>query len=183
MVTALERLRAPAVFFVTGENALRYPELVREIAAAGHEVGAHGHRHLTRLQWSRRLLADDTRRSLDAVARAAGVVPRLYRPPHGVFTVSGLRLVRSRGLRPLLWSRWGRDWERRATPQSIARRASAGLAAGDVVLLHDSDRYADPDSWRATAAALPRIVENAAAAGLEAAAVRSPARSALELTL
>lgn len=174
VLAALERLRTPAVFFVTGENAARHPELVREIVAAGHEVGAHGFRHHTRLQWSSRLAGDDTRRSLDAVAHAAGLSPRIYRPPHGVFSVSGLRLIRKLGLEPLLWSRWGRDWERGASPQSIARHASLGLEAGDVLLLHDSDRYATRASWRATVAALPQIVENVARAGLAPAAV-SPA--------
>ena len=133
----------------------------------------HGYRHHTRLQWSRRRLDDDTRRALDAVGRAAGVAPRLYRPPHGVVTVTGLRPVRARGLELLLWSRCGRDWERRATASSIARRASAGVEAGDVLLLHDSDRYSARDSWRATVAALPLIVENIATAGLAPAAVSS----------
>ena len=184
VLAALEQLRAPAVFFLTGENAARHPGLVREIVAAGHEVGVHGHRHHTRLQWSRRRLDEDTRRALDAVGRAAGVAPRLYRPPHGVVTVTGLRLVRARGLELLLWSRWGRDWERRATASSIARRASAGVEAGDVLLLHDSDRYAARDSWRATVAALPLIVENIAAAGLVPAAVSRPVPAgALALTL
>ena len=173
VLAALEQIRAPAVFFLTGENAARHPGLVREIVAAGHEVGVQGYRHHTRLQWSRRRLDDDTRRALDAVGRAAGVAPRLYRPPHGVVTVTGLRLVRARGLELLLWSRWGRDWERRATASSIARRASAGVEAGDVLLLHDSDRYSARDSWRATVAALPLIVENIATAGLAPAAVSS----------
>ena len=142
----------------------------------------HGYRHHTRLQWSRRRLDDDTRRALDAVGRAAGVAPRLYRPPHGVVTVTGLRLVRARGLELLLWSRWGRDWERRATASSIARRASAGVEAGDVLLLHDSDRYSARDSWRATVAALPLIVENIATAGLAPAAVSSSTPGRLALT-
>jgi peptidoglycan-N-acetylglucosamine deacetylase len=184
VLAALEQLRAPAVFFLTGENAARHPALVREIVAAGHEVGVHGHRHHTRVQWSRRRLDDDLRRALDAVGRAASVAPRLYRPPHGVVTLTGLRLVRAHGLELLLWSRWGRDWERRATASSIARRASAGVEAGDVVLLHDSDRYSARDSWRATVAALPLIAENIAAAGLVPAAVsRSGPGGTLALTL
>jgi peptidoglycan-N-acetylglucosamine deacetylase len=183
VLEALEQLGAPAAFFLTGENAARHPGLVREIVAAGHEVGVHGYRHHTRLQWARRL-DDDTRRALDAVERAAGVTPRLYRPPHGVGTLTGLRLVRARGLELLLWSRWGRDWERRATASSIARRASGGIAAGDVVLLHDSDRYSARDSWRATVAALPLIVETIAAAGLAPAAVTGSAPAGeLALTL
>lgn len=109
VLAALDRARAPAVFFITGEQAVRHPELVREIAAAGHELALHGHRHQTRHQWCRRLLADDTRRALDVVSAAAGAMPRLYRPPpHGAFTLTGLRLIHGLGLEPLLWSKRGR---------------------------------------------------------------------------
>jgi peptidoglycan/xylan/chitin deacetylase (PgdA/CDA1 family) len=172
ILAALDRARAPAVFFVSGEQVGRYPELVREIVGAGHEVGLHGHRHQTRRQWSRHLLAGDTARALDAVFDIAGVVPRLYRPPHGVFTVTGLRLIRGLGLEPLLWSRWGRDWRRGATSSAIARRATAGIRAGDVVLLHDADHYSAAGSWRRTAEAVPEIVERLAATGLAASSVR-----------
>ena len=112
ILSELDRVGASAVFFVSGEQVERYPELVREIAAAGHELGLHGYRHQTRRQWSRGLLAADTRRALRPYPTAAGVEPRLYRPPHGVFSLAGVRLIRELGLEPLLWSKWGRDWER-----------------------------------------------------------------------
>ena len=166
VLAELDRARAPAVFFVSGEQAARHPELVREIAAAGHELALHGYRHQTRRQWSRMLLADDTRRALDAVSAAAGTVPRLYRPPHGVFTLTGLRLIRGLGLEPLLWSKWGRDWERGATASTITHHATSGIRAGDVVLLHDADHYGAPGSWCATAQALPRILRELRNRGL-----------------
>lgn len=167
----LDRVGASAVFFVSGEQVERYPELVSEIVAAGHELGLHGYRHRTRLQWSRRLLADDVHRARAAVADAAGIEPRLYRPPHGVFSLAGLRLVRELGLEPMLWSKWGRDWERRATSETIAVRVTEGLRAGDVVLLHDADHYSAHESWRATAAAIGPIADLIAAAGLQTASV------------
>ncbi len=171
ILSELDRVGASAVFFVSGEQVERYPELVSEIVGAGHELGLHGYRHRTRLQWTRRLLADDTRRARAAVSDAAGIEPRLYRPPHGVFSLAGLRLIRELGLQPLLWSKWGRDWERRATPETITARATAGLEAGDVVLLHDADHYSAPGSWQATAAAVGPIADRIAAAGLETASL------------
>ena len=74
--------------------------------------------------------------------------------------------MRARGWRPLLWSRWGRDWVGRETPAAIARRATAGLEPGDVVLLHDADHYSSPGSWRRTAAALPQVLDAVAALGV-----------------
>ena len=72
----------------------------------------------------------------------------------------------------MLWSRWGRDWDRGATAESIARRASTGIVAGDVVLLHDADYYSARGSWVRTAAALPLILDEIEACGLKATSLR-----------
>ncbi len=162
----LDRAGAHAVFFVSGEQVARHPGIVRDVVASGHELGLHGYRHQTRRQWTRGLLADDIRRAIDAVGDATGTSPRLYRPPHGVFSRAGLRAVRTLGLEPLLWSTWGRDWEARATASSITRHATEGIEARDVILLHDADHYGAPGSWRRTVAALPRIFETLDRAGL-----------------
>ena len=165
MLAELDRAQAKAVFFVVGEQVARYPAIAQEIANAGHEVALHGFRHQTRRQWLQRTLQHDTRRGLERVAEATGTTPRLYRPPYGAFSFSGLRCIHSLGLQPLLWSRWGRDWEGGATPSSIAMRATSDARAGDVVLLHDADSYSVEGSWWRTAAALPAVLEAALATG------------------
>jgi peptidoglycan/xylan/chitin deacetylase (PgdA/CDA1 family) len=84
-----------------------------------------------------------------------------------VLNAEALRIARARGWRTLLWSSWGRDWEMRATPDSIARRLTEHARPGAVLLLHDADDYSAPGSWRRTAAALPRVLRALAAAGLD----------------
>lgn len=170
----LERLAASgarATFFLVGEQVERRPGVARAIVEAGHEIGLHGHRHTLLLRRRVRELADDLDRATAVIAEATGVEPKLYRPPYGVFSSGALAHVRARGLRPLLWSAWGRDWQRTATPARIARRVTRNLARGDVVLLHDSDAYSSADSWRRTAAALPSVIDAVAAIGVEADAV------------
>ena len=106
------------------------PALAAEIAAAGHEIGIHGYRHTLLLRRSRRAaLRDDFDRAAAVIGEATGATSLSYRPPYGVFSLAGLRLARERWA-PLLWSHWGRDWEARATPSSIAARATRGLGAG-----------------------------------------------------
>ena len=97
--------------------------------------------------------------------------PTVYRPAYGIFSWPGLAAVRRRGWTPLLWSRWGRDWARSATPESIAAKVTDGLRGGDVLLLHDADTYSAPGSHRRTAAALPRVLEELERLGLETAVV------------
>jgi peptidoglycan/xylan/chitin deacetylase (PgdA/CDA1 family) len=167
----LERRGASATFFLVGEQVRLRPVLAGEIVAAGHEVAVHGYRHTLLLRRSVRALADDLDRAVETIAAATGVAPTLYRPPYGVFSSGALAHVRARGWRPLLWSTWGRDWERRATPASIARRATRRLRPGDVVLLHDSDAYSSEGSWRRTAAALPSVIDAIAALGVPASSV------------
>lgn len=167
----LARRGATATFFLVGEQVDAHPELARAIVEAGHEVAVHGYRHTLLLRRGARSLAADFDRAFATIQATTGATPTLYRPPYGLFSARGLELARARGWRPLLWSRWGRDWERRATPESIARRASRGLRPGDVVLLHDSDAYSSADSWRRTVAALPSLLDAVAALGVEASAV------------
>jgi hypothetical protein len=63
------------------------------------------------------------------------------------------------GLRTVLWSAWGRDWERRATPASVSALVTRQLRPGGTVLLHDSDRTSAPGSWRTTLGATAALVE------------------------
>ena len=80
--------------------------------------------------------------------------------------------MRRCGWRPVLWSRWGKDWRRNATAESIARRSSTGIRAGDIVLLHDADYYSARGSWVRTAAALPLILAELESRGLKTTSLR-----------
>jgi len=134
-VLEILRLRgATATFFLVGEQVERFPSLAAEIAAAGHEIALHGHRHVLLLRRSVRALAEDLDRAVATIENACGRTPALYRPPYGVFSAGALRYVRTRW-QPLLWSRWGRDWEARSTARAVAARATRSLTPGDVVLL------------------------------------------------
>jgi peptidoglycan/xylan/chitin deacetylase (PgdA/CDA1 family) len=158
---------AVATFFLVGEQVERRPELVARILAAGHEIGIHCHRHRNLLRLGPRAVHDDLERAAALIADAAGREPTLYRPPYGIVNAAALEEARERGWRTLLWSRWGKDWRRRASAETI-ERSIGPLRAGDVVLLHDADYYSAHDSWRRTIAAVPRIVDNLHRSGLEA---------------
>jgi peptidoglycan/xylan/chitin deacetylase (PgdA/CDA1 family) len=171
----LETLReagALATFFLAGEQVVQRPALAAEIVAAGHRVELHCHRHRNQLRLSVRQLLEDAERARAAIEEASGQAVSDYRPPYGIFSAVGLRAVRSHGWRPVLWSQWGRDWTRRATPASITRKATATVRPGDILLLHDADYYSAPGSWVRTAAALPSILEELEARGLKSMLLR-----------
>jgi peptidoglycan/xylan/chitin deacetylase (PgdA/CDA1 family) len=171
----LEILReadARATFFLAGEQVERRPALAAEIVAAGHRVELHCHRHRNLLRLTPRQFLEDAERGRAAIEDASGQAVADHRPPYGIYSAATLRACRRRGWRPLLWSRWGRDWAGRATAHSIARRATESIDDGDIVLLHDADYYSAPGSWARTVAALPIIVEELGNRGLKAISLR-----------
>ncbi|HEX4437615.1 MAG TPA: polysaccharide deacetylase family protein [Solirubrobacteraceae bacterium] len=163
----LAREKVPATFFLVGEQIRRNPSLPREILEAGHRIALHCDRHRNLLRLGPAQVREDIARAESAIGDATGQVPELYRPPYGVLNAAALRLARSRGWRTLLWSQWGRDWEKRATPESIAAKVTEGAGEGSVLLLHDADDYSADGSWRRTVAALPSVIETMRARGVE----------------
>ncbi len=166
VLETLAQRGATATFFLVGEQVERHPELAGEIVAAGHQVAVHGYRHRNQMRLTPSEFAHDLRRGIEVIAGISGRRPQLYRPPYGIFTLTGLAEVRRASLDPLLWSKWGRDWRGSTTAEEIAELATRGVGEGDVVLLHDADWYSSPGSHRQTAAALPRILDVLEARGL-----------------
>jgi peptidoglycan-N-acetylglucosamine deacetylase len=158
ILAILERAGVKATFFLVGEQVLRRPDVAAEIVGAGHMVGLHGHRHRCQLRLRAEEIVDDYRRGMATIEDATGLSPWLHRPPYGIYSGAGLRAARADRLRPLLWSRWGRDWRRFTTPERIAALATSEIAVGDIILLHDADFYSSRDSHRRTAKALPLVI-------------------------
>jgi peptidoglycan/xylan/chitin deacetylase (PgdA/CDA1 family) len=161
----LDELGVSATFFVLGRH-IGSASLLREMAAAGHDIGVHGWDHRPVALHGPRGLRDGLLRTRDLVEDATGRPVRFYRPPYGVVTGSSVWAARSTRLATVLWSAWGRDWQRRATPGSVTRLVSQQLSPGGTVLLHDSDRTSAPGSWRTTLVATERLVHMWLAAGL-----------------
>jgi peptidoglycan/xylan/chitin deacetylase (PgdA/CDA1 family) len=154
---SLDRLGVRATFFVLGRHLADHG-LVGEMAAAGHEIGVHGWDHRPVCLHTPRSLRDGIGRTRDLVEAATGRRVRWYRPPYGVLTAASTWAAERAGLRTVLWSAWGRDWESGATPTSVARLVDSRLAPGGTVLLHDSDRTSAPGSWRTTIRATELLV-------------------------
>jgi peptidoglycan-N-acetylglucosamine deacetylase len=157
-----------ATFFLVGEQVARNPSLAAEIVAAGHGIGLHCDRHRNLLRLGPRAVREDIARARALIEETTGQSIERYRPPYGIFHAAALTIAKQNDWRPLLWTRWGRDWAASATPESITERlVGGGVAEGSVLLLHDADDYSAAGSWRQTAAALPRVLDALAAGGLK----------------
>jgi len=168
----LAECRVRATFFLLGREAQRSPGLVREIAAAGHEIGIHGWLHRPLLLRGPRATYDDFARARDTIADSTGVRPTLFRPPYGVMSAAAHLAAHRLGLTPVLWTCWGEDWTARATPQSVHRTVTSDLDGGGTILLHDSDCTSAPGAWRSALGALPLILGTCEQLGYEVGRLR-----------
>lgn len=128
---------AQATFFVIGQIAARHPGLIRQIAAAGHEVAHHSHTHP--LAWFWCASRARVRHELDAglaALRAAGIRPTRFRPPAGIKNLWLGTALRARGLTCVGWSARGLE-RRRGDAEAVTLHATRGLAPGAILLLHE----------------------------------------------
>jgi peptidoglycan/xylan/chitin deacetylase (PgdA/CDA1 family) len=166
VLAVLDALGWHATFFMLGEMARRDPGVAKAVAEAGHEVAVHGDVHGNMLRRTPGHARDDVRRGFDTVANATDVVPRWFRPPFGISSYASLRAARRLGMTTVLWTTWGRDWRKEATPESVVADVTRRYVDGGTVLLHDSDCTSYPGSWRSTVGALPRLADEFRARGL-----------------
>lgn len=159
VLEALDRLGVTATFFMLGAQVARHPQVAAAVVAAGHEAAVHGFTHRNHLARGPVDVCRDVTHAASVVAAATGTRPTWFRPPYGVMTAASLVATRRAGLRPVLWTAWGRDWEDRS-PAQVAATVRGQLAPGGTVLLHDSDCTTQvAGSWRATVVALPLLAE------------------------
>jgi peptidoglycan-N-acetylglucosamine deacetylase len=130
----LQHHSAQATFFLIGEHALRHPELVARIKAAGHEVANH---YFT--DGSLLLCSDaDFVRHLEQAEKALGITaaPKFFRPPGGVARPRQLRLARAHGYECMLGSAYPHD-PMHPPVWYIRWLVARNLAPGTIVILHD----------------------------------------------
>ena len=138
VLDVLARYGVRATFFLVGEKAAAYPELVRRIVAEGHVVGNHTHTHkgFFPLYGSRRI-AGERRSAGVGVHAITGRRPRFFRPPFGVTNPAIGRSVRRAGLATVGWSIRSLDTVTRTPRETVLARVLGKLHPGAVILLHD----------------------------------------------
>lgn len=161
ILNVLKAHGVPATFFVNGKLADRFPETLRRIVQEGHTLGNHTYTHLFLYLKSKRRIEREIDRTQDAIERAAGVRPRVFRAPYGVRWFGLFRVLRRRGMCSVQWSGTGYDWIEKNTAEDIARKALKNLRDGSVILLHDGCGAREPGEvdHSTTVAALPAMIE------------------------
>ncbi len=154
---------AQATFFVLGEQARRFPHLIRRMAAEGHAIGLHGETHRALVLASPGDVRGELARAAQSVREAcgpAGAQCVWFRPPHGFKSVTLPFVARRAGYKMAAWSVNGRDYAPSQTPQGVALRVLREARPGMVALLHDGPGQS------AAMEALPLLLDGLRARGL-----------------
>jgi|TARA_B110000503_G_C7059037_1_gene375819 peptidoglycan-N-acetylglucosamine deacetylase len=132
----LAEFNAPATFFCVGENVDRYPEVLDELKAAGHEIGNHTQRHES--GWGTGQMAY-LRSFLECQQR---VNSPWFRPPYGRIT-----RAQAEALQPhtqiVMWDVLSADFDDKNTPESCLDRLLVNTRPGAIVVFHDSPRASE----------------------------------------
>ncbi len=163
----LGELNVKATFFVIGRNVEREPDLLRRIAAKGHQVGNHTYDHWRWAAtqhtpyWQEQIIRAD-----DAIERVLGYRPVMFRPPIGHKTPYTMKAARQTGKNVVTWS--VRAWDGiPTTPEKILRHVIPRCRPGGIVVLHDGIVPETTRDASATVAAVKPLVLALRQGGLE----------------
>jgi len=167
-----------ATFFCIGAKAQQHPALVREIVARGHAVENHSqvHVHTFSVTLPRGLTReiDAAQHTLEALT---GERPMFFRAPAGLRNIFLEPVLQRLDLRLAAWTRRGFDTRER-NPQRVLERLVLGLAARDILLIHDAGAAMSAAGEPVVLDVLPRLIETVRARGLRFVTLRE-ARSAM----
>jgi peptidoglycan-N-acetylglucosamine deacetylase len=135
LLELLEKFGVRATFFMCGQNVARLPEIARQVADAGHEIGNHSDSH-PRLDFcSREFIYRELAEAQTKIARHAGVTPKLFRAPYGVRWFGVGEAQERLGLQGVMWTIIGHDW--RWPGPRIAQLLTTRSQNGAIICLHD----------------------------------------------
>ncbi len=129
-----------ATFFLVDIWTQRFPELVQEIAARGHEIGNHSTTHPKMSTLSREKIAQELETMSANVEKLIGQRPTLFRPPYGDYNNDVVLTARENGYEVIQWSVDSLDWKNKGV-QPLIDRATKNVKSGDIVLFHNDSQY------------------------------------------
>ncbi len=137
LIDILAKYNVKATFFVVGDWVDRYPESVKALHDAGHEVMNHSNTHAHLPQLSADEIVADLNACNDKIEAVTGVRPTLIRPPYGDYDDHSILAIRSMGMEPIQWDVDSLDWKELPAGE-ITQRVVSRVKPGSIVLFHNA---------------------------------------------
>lgn len=136
----LDEYQVKTTFFLVDIWTQRFPDLVKEIAARGHEIGNHSTSHPQMSQLSREKIIRELKVMSDNAEKITGVRPTLFRPPYGDYDNEVVLTAREEGYEVIQWSVDSLDWKNRGV-QDLISKSTKNVKSGDIILFHNDSKY------------------------------------------
>ena len=136
LLDILDEYGVKATFFLVDTWVERFPELVKEIAARGHEIGNHSTTHPQMSRLSRGKILEELTIVADHIQALTGVRPTLFRAPYGDYSNDVILTARGAGYEVIQWSVDSLDWKNKGV-QPLIDRATRNVKSGDIILFHN----------------------------------------------
>ena len=166
LVAVLEEKQAKATFFVVGNNASKFSDVVKLVASKGHEIALHAGEHKDFLKLNSLELAGNISSGKKVLEELTGKPVKYMRPPHGFRDWAVMEEAARVGLKVVNWSVIPRDWTNPGAKE-IADRVCKDVFPGAIVLLHDGDAPAQKASREQTVQATSIIIDELRQKGYE----------------
>lgn len=158
LLKILETYQVKATFFMTGGWVETYPEDVKAIAAAGHDLANHSENHKQMSQLSKEDCITEIKKPHDKVKELTGVEMKLFRPPYGDYNNTLLEAIEDCGYYGIQWDVDSLDWKNYGADSIINTVVNhKHLGNGSIILMHNGATY--------TKDALPKVIEGLQAKG------------------
>ncbi len=139
LLEMLERQEVKATFFLCGYRMDSYPDFVKALSQAGHELGVHGDSHACFDSMNQETLKKEVEKTAKQIEALSGAAPKLQRPPCGSWNEAVRSQAREAGETIILWSVDSLDWQG-GSPEKMAQRVCKGAENGSIILMHDMYR-------------------------------------------
>lgn len=150
LIDILGKYNVKATFFVVGEWVDKYPESVKALADAGHEVMTHSDDHAHFSQLSSEQIVTNINTSCDKIEAVTGIRPTLFRCPYGEYDDHVVETLTGMGMYTIQWDVDSLDWKELSAGE-ITGRVTKNVQSGSIILFHNAALH--------TPEALPGIIE------------------------
>lgn len=147
ILDVLKKAQVKATFFMLGEHAQRYPDVVRRLAEEGHEIGNHTFDHHTLIYYNASELRREIVDTEKVIRSITGQTTKYFRPPKAWLTESEKKQIKDMGYETILWSLNSKDWVT-FDDRYIVKYILRHVRPGDILLFHDSGGVFKPEGGR-----------------------------------
>ncbi|HYR58033.1 MAG TPA: polysaccharide deacetylase family protein, partial [Chthoniobacteraceae bacterium] len=148
-----------ATFFVVGQCAAEYPQILKRIADEGHEIANHSWSHPQLSKMGEGSVTDQLQRTHDVITQTTGIAPKIMRPPYGAFTPNQRGWANHKwGYKIILWDVDPLDWKIR-NADHVKSVILKDTVSGSIILSHDIHKT--------TIDAMPATLDGLAAKGFK----------------